>query len=340
MADKRLTIQGVRDYRLVQLPDLIQDIGDHRDLARETINRLDSLKADVSGNAGQLDDAEGILQAMEHMLSVLGGIWGDISRLSEELPLGVEDKHIEAIGQIHEACKIEKRGTCPAFKEAFICRKLKDESMRGLLDQIHSLYDDRMFNLLVLADINARLTTYIGAGLQDRRYRSRGLKNTGIPDMQIPADTRWVDIKLEFQDHEQLKIFIKNEAYAVKDYRALGFLDSRTVRKSPRTGRPKRLWRTLALFAVCTGEVSWDNTDSPAPDNFVKNVSKLRDHLKKLFRLSDDPITHYERDRSRSYRAVFQITPIDRELFDRIASWAAGPRGSGAVLDQEPDEES
>jgi hypothetical protein len=340
MADKRLTMQGVRDYRVVQLPDLIQDIGEHRDLVQETINRLDSLKAGVVGNAEHLDDAEEILQAMDHMLSVLGGIWGDISRLCEELPYGVEDKHLEAVSQIHEACRIEKEGICRGFKEAFICRKLKDESMRGLLDQIHSLYDNRMFNLLVLADINARLRTYLGEGLPDRRTRSRGLKNTGIPDLKIPADTHWEDIKLEFQDHEQLKIFIRNEAYAVKNYEALGFLDSRTARKSPKTGKPIRLWRTLALFAVFNGEISWDNTDQREADKLVKNVSELRDRLKRLFRISGDPITPYERDRNPSYLTVFQITPIDRALFDRIASWVAGPRGSATVRDEDPDEES
>jgi hypothetical protein len=342
MADKRYTMQEVRDYRGVQLPDLIQDLGEHRDFVRETLKELCSLRAAVEKNSGRLDEPGELIEVMDDWISKLEGIWNDLCRLSEELPYGVEDIHFEIIRQIHECCVIEKRGSCRAFKEAFICRDLKDASFRGLLDEIHSIYCSRIFSLLVLSDINTRLKTFLGESLYNREPVEKGLRKPSISVVELPPETRWEDLTLVFIGPEDIQILVKGKHHAAKSYKELAFLDRRTNKKTDIAGKPSRLWKLLAIFAKCEGEISWENADLSAKDKdqLVKAISDLRGHLQAIFQIKTSPIDAYKKAKKPIYKTKFQVALRDSDTLDRIIDWTSG----GGILQQlgysEPDENS
>jgi hypothetical protein len=326
MPQRRYIIGGYPDYRGVQLPDLIGDLKEYRDTLKQAIEEFQSLKLEVEKYAGRLDNPQELLNCVVYFISLFSGHLEDIRRLVEELPLGVKEKHIEIVKQIYESCKYENKTNYRAFKEEFISRELKDESMRYLLDKICQLFGGVALDLCSLGDLNTRLGTFLGDSLDEKKAIDEKLEKTSIPGIEIPPDTRWEDIKLEFLDHEEIKIFLKNKPRAVKSYIALDFADKRTDKIAPEEGKPSRLWRTLALFAKGNGEISWENTHFSEKDNLVKNVSDLRKHLKALFRINASPIVTYKRSKKTIYKMALNISPINTDLFERIAGWVGGTR--------------
>jgi hypothetical protein len=345
MAEKRFTIQGFRDYRGVPLSDLIEDLGEHRDNLKLVIESLKSLQTEIQRHKELIDEPEEIEAEIDYIVSLFSGHQGDLMRLVKELPVGVQEIHIEIVNQIYESARFEFEIGYREFKSEYISRELKDESMRPLLDDIGGLYGGTAHNLWILSDISVRLRTFLGESLYDSRTIEKKIGKASIPVIELPPDTRWEDIKLIFIGPEDIQILVKGKPYAVKSYKALGFLDRRTNKKTDVEGKPNRLWTTLAALAKNGGELSWDNVDlsEEVKDNLVKNMSDLRKHLQAMFRIGATPIDAYKRTKDRAqkaYQAKFEVALSDSEILERLIDWTRGPRDDQTVDDVESDENS
>lgn len=294
MAERRFTIQGFRDYRGVQLPDIIEDIEGHRDRLATAIEEFKSLQAEVKKNAKFLDDPDGLLDRIDYIVGLFKGHWDDLVRLSAELPLGVEERHIEIMGEIYESCKYENREGYSSFKREYISRKLKDEARRELLDRVCTLYGSTAFSFLIFNGIKSRLQTFLGkklsstlresvSDLEDERPAAR------IRTFRTPKGTEWEDIRLIFNPGGLIRIEVKG-IREERTFAECGLSDRRSGDKT------SLLLSLLIELSKNDGKIEGKRVldrylNKLQQTRLKANIKRLRKALRELFvRIEGDPI--------------------------------------------------
>lgn len=336
--------RNVREYRHAQLQDLIRDLIRHRDHVQGAIVEIELQLGKLGKVSRRTDALEMTQRLIEKDIALLRGINGDLARIIDELPYRVKGAHFRILNSIYAtACEeLEKADISRLLDE--VPTKGTDRKLAKLIDEASGQYLSAVHSLLVLKDINSRLKTFFGHRSGQENSSTVKTISPITPDLEIPAETRWENLRLEFQDIEELSIKINYRPFGLKNYRTLGFENRAAAGETSRAGKPNRLWRTLALFARCEGIVSWDNIGPREAKKLVKNVSDLRRHLKAVFGLAGQPIARYatrrrsDGDRRKAgYSTVFEIVPIDDEQFQRIADWVGGEGSFSATVIQGED---
>jgi regulator of replication initiation timing len=235
MAEKRFSIQGFRDYRGVQLPDIIEDLKGHRDDLEKIIEEFKLLKTEVKKNTKRLDDSDEIEERIDYIISLFGGHWEDLKRLSDELPFGVKAGHIETVREIYESCLFENKEGYRSFKNEFICRELKDESLRGLLDRVCTLYGSTAFSFLIFNAIKSRLQIFLKEsppmpvqGIIPAIEKEK--QEAKIRAFRTQEGTTWEDVHLIFEPGGIMKIEVKGRAEE-RSFAECGLSDRRSDEK-------------------------------------------------------------------------------------------------------------
>jgi hypothetical protein len=294
MAEKRFTLQGFRDYRGVQLPDIIEDIKGYRDRLEKTLEEFESLKAEVEKSAELLDEPDALKEKFDYIIGLFKGHWEDLVRLSAELSFGVKENHIEIVGEIYESCKYENRDGYRSFKEEYISRTLKDESMRELLDKICLLYGSTAFSFLIFNGIKSRLKTFLetkqcsasqelGPALEEERPVAK------VRTFRCPKGSEWEDINLIFNPGGIIRIEVKG-IREERTFAECGLSDRRSDEKT------SLLLSLLIELSKNGGKIEGKHIkdrylNRPQQDRLKANIKRLRKALRELFvRIDGDPI--------------------------------------------------
>jgi hypothetical protein len=167
MVLKRSIMVGMTNYTGAAFEDILAHPREWRDATIEDIRQLRQLRLQVEANRTRLDRPGVILSFIDHFIGLFPRYLGDFQRLLQELPGGVGERHVEIVRQLYESSD-EEQHYCTIFTQRHIDRDLKDEEMRGLLDEIYAVVRGRLNDYQDLSNLRPRLATFVGQGLEMR----------------------------------------------------------------------------------------------------------------------------------------------------------------------------
>ena len=294
----RRRLLDVPDYTLASLDDIIEALEDCSAQTEKDLCEFKKIKEKtekkVKKDSGRSNEADSVGRYVQHWMSLLEDFLADFKRILDELPGGVEERHLEALKQIHERSLREQEQSCSRFEKEII-ENLKDQSLGTLAYEAFELAFQGFYDNVVLVDLGNRLRAFVGS-----RKKKQAAKN-GIEPLDVPQGSAWGDVVIRFLDGELLDIRVGRRALGAKKFTVLGF-------ENKRSKKPDNIWETLRLLGDNGGEISWENTGRAERTSVTlqKNISVLRRRLKTLFGISEDPFFPYTR--SRSYRAKFAVS--------------------------------
>lgn len=317
----RFNIAGVRDYTGVSLEEIIADIRFVLTKTKDLTSCIRNLEKEVESNHAKLDDPDGILGVIQYHISLFDDYSRDLLRLSEELPNGVEARHLTIIENLRQNAAHNWDGMIKAFKKDHIIGTLKDEGLRPLLDEIYSSIRQHLLDVRLLCALKDQLATYISLIPVRESTAEQANKTVKAPNrnmvepLNIPSGTEWKDISIRFINSEEIYISIGRTSFGVQNFQRCGFADLRNK-------LPNEQWNILASFAKNHGELTvreYEKAKGRGTKNFKKHISLLRAKLKSLFNITGDPITAYSK-KTKSWKVNFTLNdraalyPEDDEL--------------------------
>jgi hypothetical protein len=160
MARSRSIFAGGTDYTGVDLVDIVEHM---RDWHRTTVATIDLLgKSRLKVQSGRFEDADEIVSFIDHRLDVFRRYEGDLHTLVEELPKGVEARHLEMAQQIVDSASFQER-LCVDFKRDHLAKPL-DADVRWVLDDVYAESRQQLIEFQDLGNAIRRLRTYVGSG--------------------------------------------------------------------------------------------------------------------------------------------------------------------------------
>jgi len=311
----------VPDFSGASLEEIIKvleniSVGTKEDIL-SFVRMLDRAKGDTT----HPEPTKNIKKYVQYWVGLLEDFQADLKRVLDEMPKGVEKRHVEILRRIGARSLHEKLNNCSDFDES-VLEQLESTPLFPLANQVFDLVSQRVVDNEMLGDLAIRLETFIG-DKRDQRPNARshdmlvvlaippetssGDKSDQRPNarsvesLDVPKGLSWGDITIRFLDGELVEIRAGNRRMGAKNYSALGF-------ENKSTNRPDMIWVTLRLLANNSGEFSWQDTGRSDRTTLTlqKNISLLRKRLKTLFKISEDPFFPYHQ--SRSYKAKFTIS--------------------------------
>jgi hypothetical protein len=201
---ERITFFGFTDYSLASLELIIRDLQEgYLSVAIDSIKRLEELKGETKRNSDRLRDANSVVDYIEYCITLFQGFAYDFKRILNEMPSGVENKHLDIIKQIYERSRDEKEESYREFKKEHIERDLRDESLRPLLDEIFKISGNAMTYNRNLWDLGKRLTTFVGCRINIEERKSR---TPIIVPFPAPPGITWDRIEIRFLSNKAVKL--------------------------------------------------------------------------------------------------------------------------------------
>jgi len=169
---ERSVVVGATDYTGAQLLDIHRHFGEWRSETRETIKNLQKLHQEAKDNFSESDNLQVIQDYISYFIDLFSRYQYDFDRLISGMKREVKDAHVEIVSQLFESCEVEE-DRCLRFKSRHIEQDLSNESRRPLLDKIYVVTRGLILSLKDLSNLEPRLRTFIGEGLQRRGSSSR-----------------------------------------------------------------------------------------------------------------------------------------------------------------------
>ncbi|MGA2361076.1 MAG: hypothetical protein ABSG73_01305 [Candidatus Aminicenantales bacterium] len=293
----------VPDYTLASLDDITEALENCSAQTEKDLIEFKKIKDKIEKNVekGSELSKEAVLvkRYVQYWMSLLEDFQADLKRILDELPGGVEERHLEALKQIHERSLFEQEQSCSRFEEKVI-ENLNNQSLETLADEAFELAFQGFYDNVVLVDLGNRLRAFIGSK-KGQRTRTKG-----IGPLEVPQGSSWGDISIRFLDGESVEIRAGRKPLGAWNFAVLGFEDKRAK-------RPDQVWQTLWLLGLKCGEISWETRSDSGRIRLTlqKNISILRKRLKALFALSEDPFFPY--DKANAYKAKFNVIANEKD---------------------------
>jgi hypothetical protein len=193
--EARITYFGWTDYSISSLEFIIKDLQeDYIPSTTDTIQRLEELRKKTIANSDRLEDPSSVINYIGFWVTLFQSFVYDLKRVLNEMPNGVEKKHIEIIRQIYKRSCHEEKDSYRGFKEDHIEKDLKDESLRPLLDEVCSVSGNLLGHNINLGSISKRLVTFIGS----KPSKEKKPKTKRLVPFPAPPGTTWEDIEISF----------------------------------------------------------------------------------------------------------------------------------------------
>jgi hypothetical protein len=309
MAEKRITYFGWTDYSIASLDLIIEDLReDYLPSIADTIKRLEELKGETVRNSDRIDDADSILNYIGIWTTIFQSFADDLKRTLNEMPRGVEKRHVDILKKIYERSVFEDKESNREFKREYIEKDMKDESLRPLIDEIYSVSGNQLVHNKNLGGMSQRLATYVGSRIPIAEKEPKAA--TIVPFHTSPGIT-WDGIEIRFLSNKAVELIAGNVREG-RGYQEIGLLDGR--------GKgPNILWLVLASFAKQDGEIGWHTKGlhNRVHKNLKSHVNRLNKILMELLQIKNDKPFEYKW-KSKSYRAKFRINIVDEDAYDDI----------------------
>lgn len=313
MKKNRITFFGWVDYSVATFEQIIEGLhNDYFVFTGNALRKLNKLKEKVRTNFKSLEDAGEIIDYIDYFIILFNSFIYDFERLLTEVPKKLEDRHIDIIEHIYKRSRSDEKNIALEFKREHIIKKLKDESLRPLLDEIYVQSRGLLLRYKNLFSLSKRLRTFISSRIKEESIpvheEEKKARIQAISPFPAPSGASWGDITIRFLSREAAEL-IAGKIREGRDFREMGFMDRRTH-------GPDRLWFTLLYFGKHRGEISWETVGITLPmqKNLKSYIKDIRKRLKFLFQLEDDPFKNYRRERA--YVTKFRIELLSEEIFN------------------------
>ncbi len=150
------------DYTGVGIEDIIKHLSEWRENTNHAISKLESLLSQVKGHRDKLYHPDQIEGYIIYFVDLFKRYSDELNRLIKELPLSIEQRHVEALGQLFDSSQNEER-KCTVFKTDFIQVELKDESLRHcLIDPIYEETKSVIIDYRAISNVVVRIKALVG----------------------------------------------------------------------------------------------------------------------------------------------------------------------------------
>lgn len=213
MSKKRSMIAGMTDYSGYTLEEMIKHIYDWEVETTKVVNSLSGLKIEVQKEPDEYEDAESVVEYIDHMIYIFNNYKEDFVRLLKELPSGVEQRHVQIVDNIYRYSQLEER-SASIFKKDFIECRLKNESRRRILDQIYQDSESMLVDYRDLSNLKTRLLTFVGTKSYKKIKSNLWLSVIGLTMSIMVAlisitnlfnNVKTPDIKRKIQELDEIK---------------------------------------------------------------------------------------------------------------------------------------
>lgn len=304
MGENRITFYGWIDHSVETLEEIIEDLKNvYLFYTVEAIQKLKVFKKKATDSSEHLENAEEIVGYIGYCIKLFQSFEYDFKRLLNEIPQGVENRHIDIVNQIYERSCIDDKSQAREFKKEHLQKDLKDESLRPLLSEIYKVSREIFTGNKNLGSLKERLKTFVGAEglIEEISIPTKGKSKEPklIVPLEMPEEARWQDIMIKFYDFNYAEIRVGDKGLGLKKFTTLGFMDKRT-----KPMRSDSLWDLLFFFGLHNGEILWNDIVNPK-----KKISRLRKRLLTLFKINDDPFFQYRE--TKSYKTKFNVSTME-----------------------------
>jgi hypothetical protein len=117
------------------LSDLPPQLGQWRDNAHATVEKLAELRRRAEESSKHLESPQAVLEFIDFFSGFFTEAGAILERIRSELEAGVLSAHVEALRQVASNAAVEQR-RCLKFRDKWINRPLPYEDVRPLLTEI------------------------------------------------------------------------------------------------------------------------------------------------------------------------------------------------------------
>lgn len=162
---------------------------------------------------------------------------------------------------------------------------------------------EQVINFIKLIEISKKLTMDIKLPKKLDKSLSKG-----ITPLELPSDTKWEHITIQFLDYDKVKIQAPNKFNKVVNFRKMGF-------ENHKNGKPNKQWELFYDLSRYRGDLSWTITtyrkkvDSHplSTPKIRKQIQRLSNTLKEYFNINDAPF--YDYIKIGAYKTKFSLLP-------------------------------
>jgi len=162
---------------------------------------------------------------------------------------------------------------------------------------------EQVINFIKLIEISKKLTMDIKLPKKLDKSLSKG-----ITPLELPSDTKWEYISIQFLDYERVKIQAPDKFSKIVNFRKMGF-------ENLKNGKPNTQWKLLYDLSRYRGDLSWTKStyrkivDSHplSTPKIKKQIQRLSSTLKEFFNINDAPF--YDYVKIRAYKTKFFLLP-------------------------------
>jgi hypothetical protein len=149
--------------------------------SRDAISTLAGLRIEALEASSKLENPTAIVAYVDEFTELFERVAGELALLSNEIPKGLTERHVDALRQIASNAAADQR-RCLMFRDRWINRPLPYEQVRPLLNRIVTVTRDQLTDYREMSVAAERLTQLSppepekSSGLDRRALFSRFLK--------------------------------------------------------------------------------------------------------------------------------------------------------------------
>lgn len=161
MAIQRSIIAGMTDYTGAEQTDLSEELDHFISDTEKSFESLKDLKTKVNQALEKFDAPDDLIDHIEKYQSKFRRYLIDLRRVRGEIETSIEDRHVATINNLFMSSQYDET-SCRRFKNDNICKSLKDESVRPIVDRIYEVTMGVAVDYRNLSNMKACLERFVG----------------------------------------------------------------------------------------------------------------------------------------------------------------------------------
>ena len=161
MAIQKSILAGMTDYTGAELTDITEELDIFISYTEKSAETLPDLKSKVNQAPEKFDFPDDLIDHIDVFQSKFKRYLTDLRRVRSEIETSIEERHVATINNLFASSQLDEK-SCQRFKNDNICKSLKDESVRPLVDRIYAVTMGVAVDYRDLSNMKACLERFVG----------------------------------------------------------------------------------------------------------------------------------------------------------------------------------
>lgn len=197
MAHERHILAGMTDFTGVPITDITQHLEDWRRRTDSAIEALVHGIEKVRDQSSLFEDPEEAVSFGEYFIDLFSRYKHDLDRLTNEVPNGVTQAHVEIVEQMYRSSKHED-AVAAEFKRDWISKRLPNEEARPVLSNLYVNARRLLTDFRDLSNLVPRLKTFVSAPIaaspREAERSERTFPFINAPDLRALVERDYAEI--------------------------------------------------------------------------------------------------------------------------------------------------